>query len=56
VRARDGSTRELYQRVGDALIFKGRELKHCREVLPEGHRSASLLFHFVDADYDGVMA
>jgi hypothetical protein len=56
VRARDGSTRELYQRVGDALIFKGRELKHCRDVLPEGHRSASLLFHFVDADYDGVMA
>ncbi len=55
LRARDGSTREIHQRVGDALIFKGRELKHSREVLPEGHRSASLLFHFVDADYDGVM-
>lgn len=55
LRARDGSNRELYQRVGDALIFKGRELKHCREVLPEGHRSASLLFHFVDADYVGEM-
>lgn len=55
LRARDGSTREIHQRVGDALIFKGRELKHSREVLPERHRSASLLFHFVDADYDGVM-
>ena len=56
LRARDGRTRELHQRVGDALIFKGRELKHSRDVLPTGHRSASLLFHFVDADYDGVMA
>ena len=56
LRARDGGTREIHQRVGDALIFKGRELKHCRDVLPAGHRSASLLFHFVDADYDGVMA
>lgn len=56
VRARDGSNRDIYQRVGDALIFQGRELKHRRGVLPEGHRSASLLFHFVDAGYDGVMA
>jgi len=56
VRGRDGTIHGLHQRIGDALIFKGRELKHCREVLPTGHRSASLLFHFVDADYDGEMA
>lgn len=55
LRGRDGVMHSLYQRVGDALIFKGRELQHCRDVLPEGHRSASLLFHFVDEDYDGEM-
>ena len=52
---RDGTIHSLHQGVGEALIFKGRELRHGRDMLPEGHRSASLLFHFVDEDYDGVM-
>jgi hypothetical protein len=55
VKGRDGTTHSLLQRIGDALIFKGRELEHCRGVLPAGHRSGSLLFHFVDEDYDGEM-
>lgn len=52
---RDGTVHSLHQGIGEALIFKGRELRHGRDMLPEGHRSASLLFHFVDEDYDGVM-
>ncbi len=55
VKGRDGTLHRLHQRIGDALIFQGRELLHCRDVLPAGHRSGSLLFHFVDAEYDGVM-
>ncbi len=55
VTGRDGRIHDLHQCIGEALIFKGRELSHCREVLQAGHRSASVLFHFVDADYDGVM-
>ena len=55
VRGRDGALNAIQQRVGEALIFKGRELKHSRDVLPAGHRSSSLLFHFVNEDYDGVM-
>jgi hypothetical protein len=55
IKGRDGKIHALHQRVGEALILKGRELKHGREVLPDGHRSASLLFHFVDEDYDGVL-
>jgi hypothetical protein len=55
IERRDGTICSLHQRVGEALILKGRELKHGREVLPDGHRSASLLFHFVDEDYDGVL-
>lgn len=55
VRGRDGTVHEIHQRIGDALIFKGRELQHSRESLPAGHRSASLLFHFVDHDYEGIL-
>lgn len=55
VKGRDGTVHRLYQRIGDALIFKGRELLHSRDALPVGHRSGSLLFHFVDAEYDGEM-
>lgn len=55
LKGRDGTIHALHQRVGEALIFKGRELRHGREMLPDGHRSASLLFHFVNEDYDGVM-
>ncbi len=56
LKGRDGTIHLMHQRVGEALILKGRELSHGRDVLPDGHRSASLLFHFVDEDYDGVMA
>lgn len=55
VRGRDGRPHAVHQCLGDALIFKGRELKHRRERLPDGHRSTSILFHFVDDDYQGVM-
>ncbi|MEP6881035.1 MAG: hypothetical protein ABI866_03525, partial [Dokdonella sp.] len=53
VKGRDGTTHSLHLRIGEALILKGRELVHGREVLPNGHRSASLLFHFVNEDFDG---
>lgn len=55
VKGRDGTLHRLHQRIGDALIFQGRELLHCRDALPAGHRSGSLLFHFVDAEFDGEM-
>jgi hypothetical protein len=52
---RDGTIRSVHQRIGEALILKGRELKHGRDALADGHSSASLLFHFVNDDYDGVL-
>lgn len=52
---RDGTLHSIHQRIGEALIFKGRELKHGRDKLADGHRSVSLLFHFVDEDYAGEM-
>jgi hypothetical protein len=55
IRGRDGRLHAVHQCLGEALIFKGRELKHSRDLLPCGHRSTSILFHFVDDDYHGVM-
>ncbi|MBK8286906.1 MAG: hypothetical protein IPK97_19715 [Ahniella sp.] len=56
IRGRDQREHSIQQRIGDALIFRGRELEHSRPQLPAGHRSSSLLFHFVDFDYAGVMS
>ena len=55
IRGRDGRLHAVHQCLGEALIFRGRELKHSRDQLPDGHRSTSILFHFVDDDYDGVL-
>jgi hypothetical protein len=55
LKGRDGTIHSLRQRIGEGLILKGRELEHGRDVLPDGHSSASLLFHFVNDDYDGIM-
>ena len=40
---------------GDALVFKGRELPHFRPQLRESCSSTSLLFHYVQSDYEGPL-
>lgn len=40
---------------GDGLVYKGRELVHYRHALPAGHRSTSLFFHYVAADFNGSL-
>jgi hypothetical protein len=37
---------------GDALLYKGCEVVHYRYPLPAGHRSTSLFFHYIPADFD----
>ena len=44
---------EVHLRVGDAIIFKGRELPHFRRDLPSGESFTSILFHFVETSYEG---
>jgi hypothetical protein len=45
----------LHQHVGDAIIYRGCELYHSRDPLPEGHRSTHLFFHYVPHDFDGPL-
>jgi hypothetical protein len=40
-------------RIGDAVFYRGRELAHYRDRLPERHRSSSLFFHYLRSDYPG---
>jgi hypothetical protein len=43
----------IYQSIGDALLFKGRELAHWRPALRQGHKSTSLFLHYVREDFTG---
>lgn len=40
---------------GDALLFRGRELPHFRDQLGPGRTATSVLFHFVDAEFQGML-
>lgn len=39
--------------IGDAVLYRGRQLAHYRERLPDGHQSSSLFFHYVREDFAG---
>lgn len=43
----------VQQAIGDALLFRGRELPHYRRPLPKGCTSTSVFFHFVARDFPG---
>jgi hypothetical protein len=46
---------EMRLGVGQAAIFKGREIPHSRPALPANAQSISLLFHFVDDTFNGSL-
>ncbi len=46
---------ELRLASGNAVLFQGRKLPHWRNALPMGEQFLSLLFHFVPADFEGVL-
>lgn len=50
-----GAPLEIRQSVGDAVIFNGQELSHFRPPFTAGTQSTSLLLHYVDRDFTGVM-
>jgi len=50
-----GAPLEIRQSIGDAVIFNGQELSHFRPPFTAGTQSTSLLLHYVDRDFTGVM-
>jgi hypothetical protein len=51
----DGESISVYQRLGDALLYRGCNIPHSRERLPNGFTSTSLLLHYVDESFDGPL-
>ena len=45
----------VFQALGDGLLYRGGELPHFRDVLPKGHTSTSLFFHYVRTDFTGSL-
>ena len=45
----------IHQALGDALVFRGRELRHRRDALGPGQSSTSILFHYVPAGFSGPL-
>jgi hypothetical protein len=39
--------------IGDAVFYRGRQLVHYRDPLPEGHQSTSVFFHYLREDFVG---
>ncbi len=48
-------TVKVFQAIGDALLYRGCQLPHSREMLPEGHSSTSIFFHYVRQDFAGSL-
>lgn len=46
----------VYQALGDGLAYRGTQLPHYRDILPEGQTSTSIFFHYVAADFKGSLA
>jgi len=51
----EAGTVTVFQAIGDALLYRGRQLPHSRDPLPEGHSSTSIFFHYVREDFSGPL-
>jgi hypothetical protein len=50
-----GDRESCFQRRGDGLLFRGRELPHYRQALPLDHSSTSVLLHYVAQSFEGSL-
>jgi hypothetical protein len=45
----------VFQAIGDALLYRGCQVPHSRDALPQGHTSTSIFFHYVRQDFAGSL-
>ena len=45
----------VFQALGDGLLYRGRQIPHSRDLLPPGHTSTSIFFHYVAQDFVGSL-
>lgn len=46
----------IFQALGDGLLYRGRAIPHSRPLLPRGHTSTSIFFHYVRKDFCGSLS
>ena len=46
----------VHQALGDGLAYRGTRLPHYRSPLGEGQTSTSIFFHYVSADFEGILS
>jgi hypothetical protein len=54
VRLRRGEV-AVFQAIGDAVLYRGRDLAHGRSLIPANHSAVSMLLHYVAVDFDGPL-
>src|SRR5439155_112893 len=54
-RQTDSGEVAVFQGIGDGLVYRGPEVPHWRDRLPDGHTSTSIFFHYVAADFAGPL-
>jgi hypothetical protein len=52
---RNTGTVGIFQEIGEALIFRGRDIPHYRERIQAGHRCTVILLHYVNASFSGIL-
>lgn len=45
----------IHQRLGDGLLYRGCQVPHWRDQLPQGNTSTSMFFHYVRQDFVGEL-
>ena len=48
-------TVEVFQAIGDGLLYRGCQVPHSRARLPQGHTSTSIFFHYVRETFAGTL-
>jgi hypothetical protein len=46
---------KVYQSIGDGVVYLGCVLPHSRDLLPTGHTSTSIFFHYVPESFSGPL-
>jgi hypothetical protein len=52
----EGQVREVRLNMGDGVLYRGTDIPHWRDIIPEGHMVTLILCHFVPADFLGILA
>jgi hypothetical protein len=56
IERRDQSVVAVRGRIGDGILYRGHELAHWRDVLPNGHSATALFLHYVRPDFKGSLS